>query len=195
DADNALFESNEANNVVTLPISFKILQPDLVPLSLQAPAHFTGPPTPVMTVSWSVTNAGVGSAIGGWGDALFLSTDNVLDGMDSPLTTSYQPGPLRPGDTYQVTNSVTLPIVTEGSYFLILQTDPWNTVFESNPSNNILSNPINITIQPPDLAALLLLAPSAVTSPPNPSITLVWGVTNQGIGPAIQHGTWRDAIW
>ncbi|HZR20448.1 MAG TPA: CARDB domain-containing protein [Verrucomicrobiae bacterium] len=195
DADNALFESNEANNVVTLPISFKILQPDLVPLSLQAPAHFTGPPTPVMTVSWSVTNAGVGSAIGGWGDALFLSTDNVLDGMDSPLTTSYQPGPLRPGDTYQVTNSVTLPIVTEGSYFLILQTDPWNTVFESNPSNNILSKPINITIQPPDLAALLLLAPSAVTSPPNPSITLVWGVTNQGIGPAIQHGTWRDAIW
>jgi subtilase family serine protease len=195
DADNTLFESNETNNVVTLPVSFKILQPDLVPLSLQSPAIFTGPPTPVMTISWSVTNAGLGSAIGGWGDALFLSTDSVLDGMDSPLTTTYQPGPLRPGDTYQVTNSVMLPIVTGGSYFLILQIDPWNTVFESNPSNNILSKAINISIQPPDLAPLLLLAPIAVTSPPNPSVTLVWGVTNQGTGPAIQHGTWRDAIW
>jgi subtilase family serine protease len=195
DAYNSLFESNKSNNTVVVPITLDILQPDLQLLTVQAPNQITGPPYPTATVAWSVANRGLGSALGSWSDLVYFSTNNTLDGSDPWLLTSYQQGPLPPGGSYWVTNSISLPVVTSGSYFLIFQTDPGNNVYESDTSNNIVVKPVNVTINPPDLAPVAFPAPTVVTSPPNPTIAFAWAITNQGSGDALSRGQWTDAIF
>ena len=77
---------------------------------------------------------------------------------------------------------------------MIFETDSWNDLVESNLNNNAVSQPITVHINPPDLAAIALQAPVSVTSAPYPTLKLVWGVTNQGIGATSQPADWYDLI-
>src|SRR5262249_45514378 len=140
-----VFESNEANNVFTVPIT--ILVPDRVPSSLTAPATvLTQAP---VTVSWTVENQGTGTAAPGRNDDLWLSTDTVLGAGDIFLTEQAQPGGLAVGASDTATRTFTVPNVAPGNYFLLLTVDypPPGPVFESNEGNNNFAQPI--TIQAP----------------------------------------------
>ena len=194
DVFGSLLESNESNNSVAVPITFDILQPDLAIQSVQSPNQITGPPYPTATVAWCVTNQGVAAAIGGWVDTVTFSTDSVLDPQDSDVGYNSQQGPLVASASYWITNSISLPVVESGSYFLFFRTDPFNSVFESDTNNNTVMKPISVTIHSPDLAVMAFMAPTIVTSPPNPNITFTWAVTNQGTGDAIGRPWWNDTL-
>jgi subtilase family serine protease len=195
DPANTLYESNTNNNMVAVPITLTITPSDLVPYVPQAPSVVNGPPYPAVTLAWGSTNQGIGAALGYWYDAAYLSTNNVLDYSASYLGYASPGGLLAPGAAYAQTNQVRLPIVQSGNYFLLFQSDYNGNVFESDESNNLLVLPLTFNSQPPDLAPIALQAAPTVTAPPNPTITVTWGVTNQGTGEARGNSYWYDQLF
>ena len=194
DSYSYVAESDENNNLLAVPFTFESTPADLIPVQLLAPTDITGPPNPPVTVAWQVANQGIGSALNTWRDALFLSTNAVVDYTASRLGEWQETGPIEVGNSYWLTNTLRIPVTESGVYYLIIKTDEGDWLKESNPYNNELAVPVSFTIQPPDLAPVALLAPPAVTAPPYPSVTLEWCVTNQGIGAAIGFPSWSDQV-
>src|SRR5262249_50598814 len=106
---------------------------------------------------------------------------------------AYEQGPILPAGAYWRTNTATLPVMESGNYYLIFSANAEAALAESNYSNNFALQPLAITIEPPDLAPLTTLVPSSLTGPPFPSLSLVWGTTNQGTGLAV--GSWYDTVY
>lgn len=194
DANRDLVESDYSNNVAALPITFNILPPDLCPVAFLAPSNVTSAPNPTITLVWGVTNQGAGPAIGAdyWYDQVYLSQSPTWDFSGTCLDYAGEQGPIPAGGTYWRTNSFRLSVVKSGTYYLLFKTDYNDALYESNSSNNLTVVPIRFDIQPPDLAPITSLIPNMVTGAPNPRVTLVWGVTNQGTGPAIASSPWLN---
>jgi subtilase family serine protease len=190
-----VYESDETNNLVVLPVTYEILNPDLAPIAFQTPSTVTSPPNPTVSFVFGVTNQGPSAASGGWPDQLWLSTNAAPDGTETFLTSLGHQDPLGPAQSYWVTNSIRVPVTSSGSYFLIFKTDPFNEAYESNTNNNFVVVPIAFTIQPPDLAPVALQVPGNITGPPYPSVTFTWAVTNQGIGAAVGYNYWSDSLY
>src|SRR5207302_4582103 len=127
-----------------------------------------------------------------WLDALFLSTDNS-PGSGVFVSYGYETGPVASGGSYWRTNSVRLPAVQSGTYYLIFKIDSGSSLYESNTNNNSISVPINLTITPSDLVPVAFQAPTLIDGPPFPTVTLVWGATNQGTGAALD--SWFDDVY
>jgi subtilase family serine protease len=195
DAYDRVYESDETNNLVVVPVTYEILHPDLAPIAFQTPSHVTSPPNPSVSFAFAVTNQGPGSASGRWTDQLWLSTNALPDGTETFLTSLEHYDPLGPAQSYWVTNSIRVPVTGSGSYFLIFKTDAYNEVYESNTNNNFVVVPVAFTIQPPDLAPVTLQVPGNITGPPYPSVTFTWAVTNQGIGAAVGYDYWSDSLY
>src|SRR5262245_31500758 len=84
--------------------------PDLAPIAFQAPSLFTGPSYTNVTFVWAVTNQG-SLFCNWWSDAVYLSTDSLLDANDRLLGYGYQsPVPFASGQSYWVTNSFQMPL-------------------------------------------------------------------------------------
>src|SRR5437016_5844391 len=106
--------------------------PDLTPVSLQIPPDITNVPNPLVQVVWAVTNQGVGEASGSWADGVYISTNQSLDNTALFVTSIwFGASPLEPGDIYWTTNTLSLPVVSNGNYFVILNVDAFNFVPES----------------------------------------------------------------
>jgi subtilase family serine protease len=203
DSLNQQAESDEANNVSpALAGTFTLQPPDLVPEALEVAEGTTimsNAPNPVVTVSWAVTNQGTGPARSSpsWFDVIWLSTNGVFDSQSISVGAYHYPQILAAGASYLQTNRVTLPLAGSGNFWLFVQANNNNFVFESNYANNV-SAPLagTFTLQPPDLVpvSLSLIGGVAVTATvPSPTVSLTWTVTNQGTGPAT--GTWLDQVW
>jgi subtilase family serine protease len=199
DAYGSLIETTDQNNLLTVPVTFIVQPPDLVPLVSRVPQTFSGPPNQLVTLVWGVTNQGSGNAKGywsGWPDGVFFSTNAVLDERDTDISPGWQSGPVAPGASSWQTNIVRLPVSQSGSYYLIFKADRNDYVYEENKSNNIVVVPITVTVLPPDLVPIAPKVPALVTGPPNPSLDLIWGVTNQGVGPAeAGYSSWSDDVY
>jgi hypothetical protein len=186
-------ESNETNNTLAVPIT--ITKPDLVPTVLTPPA--SGVAGQSISVSYTVANQGDGSAVSPNGyryDSIYLSTDAVWDGGDIDLGDLYQSGALAPlGATYSNTVSVPIPGGTApGSYYLIVVTDSYGWIPESNESNNTLA--VAITVTAPDLVPTVLTPPASGVA--GQSISVSYTVANQGDGSAVSpNGYWYDSIY
>ena len=197
DAYNQLADSDYTNNTLSLPLDLVLQTPDLMPLSFAVPGVVTGPPNPKMLLSWGVTNEGPGTAIAlpFWTDRVFFSTNAFVSPTDQPLLSSYEIGPMGPGVSYWRTNLTRIPVRESGLYYFIFQTDCDNKASESNLSNNELVMPVTFNVTPPDLMPIQLQAPSVVTGPPNPSVSISYVVTNQGLGEAIGSDYWFDQLY
>lgn len=89
DSNAALGETNENNNIYSIPIT--ITNPDLTVTSVMAS------PNPVavgndLTVTWTVKNLANVPAYGGWYDAAWLSTDGQIDSSSIALGYLYENG-------------------------------------------------------------------------------------------------------
>jgi len=166
DPGNGVIESDETNNV--LPSAITVTRPDLVP------TVFTAPPSAAagasIPVSWTVENQGNGPANGSWGDQIYFSTDNVLDGGDQFLGNDTIGGPLAAGASYNAGGSVSVPNVGAGNYFLIMVTDAGGGVVESNENNNALAIPFSVVV-PTSTATLTATATLTVSATPTPTAT------------------------
>ena len=130
--DNQVYEWVETNN--TLVVALALVAPDLVATNLT----WTGQPVAgqALTVVWTVANLGSAAAQSTWYDAVYFSTNAVLDGPDTQLRLQSHSLALAVGNSYQVTNTVTIPANAPSGYYLILKADDQNAVFEANETNN-----------------------------------------------------------
>jgi hypothetical protein len=90
---------------------------------------------------------------------------------------------LAPGAVYWRTNTASVPVTLSGRYYLVLNTG--FLLSDSDNSNNTAIVPVNFNIAPSDLKPIAFYAPNALTGAPNPSVTVIIGVTNQGVSTAL----------
>ncbi|HVV72947.1 MAG TPA: CARDB domain-containing protein, partial [Verrucomicrobiae bacterium] len=197
DGGDSVRELSETNNTIAIPVTVRVDQPDLVPFALSSHGLSPTPPYSTVTVVYAVTNAGVGLALGqnGWVDQLWISQTNVLNGSETYLGSFYQQTTLLEGDVYWRTNEVELPVYRSGSYYLLLRTDGYQYLQESNETNNVLAAPLVLDIQPSDVAIIGVQASESVSESLYPFVTVSWGITNQGPGAALPGSGWRQALY
>jgi hypothetical protein len=171
---------------------------DLVPIEFLAPSTVTSTrPNPQIEVVWGVTNQGVASASGDWWDRVWFSTNGMLDANSVNIGNFWMGGGVTvpPGGTYWRTNSVTLPMSGSGNFWLFVQVDGFQSIYEASVANKVAGPQAGtFTLTPPDLMPVSVVAPATVTATwPNLTIPIAWCVTNQGTGSA--SGGWYDRIW
>ena len=196
DSSDQVFELNKANNTAfdPSPISLASVLPDLVATIVQSPASVV--PGSAIPISWTVDNLGGGdSAASVWYDSVLLST-SPSGGIPSGLGTVYHFGLLGPGQSYTVTNQyIGVPYgLPFGTYYLTVQADSGNAVYEGAAGAAKISSPVAITVSAPpaDLAAGDLSAPGQVNAGSVAYFT--WTATN--LGPAATAASfWQDSVY
>ncbi len=195
----SVVEALEDNNFAYVAIDIALTPPpDLQVTGLTVPpAVFSGQPVPV---SWTVTNEGEGTVErASWKDHLYLSEDEVLDDDDlflrfvtPPFNQALQ---LLPGEGYDTTATVTFPIDTDGTYHVLVVTDPDDVVFEYTfDDNNVrASDPITVTLAPPPDLTVSAVEPQGEARSGQP-LRVRWTVDNAG-GGDVRARSWYDEIW
>ncbi len=168
--------------------------PELVISNITAPANaFSGQS---LSVTWTVQNVGTNSTgMGQWSDAVYLSSDNVLDyGVDTYLGGVPNFSALPPGQGYSNTSAFLLPNGISGIYYLFVVTDAFHYLAEAdNQNNSAVSTPVTVTLTPPpDLQVAGTITPGNAFS--GTSITLNWTVKNAGSGETRSTG-WSDQVF
>lgn len=190
---NQVYESNfENNNLLRKTVPIYIANADLKPTLFQAPATTQSGQT--INVSWTAANIARGSILNNsWNDAVYLSSDTTLSSGDILLNTSTPGSLLLAGNQYTKQMNVTIPNAIQGNYYLILKTDRFNTIYESNENNNNKYNAININLAPwPDLQVLSINGPASDTA--GTPVLFNAQVKNTGLG-SIAALSWVDAIY
>jgi subtilase family serine protease len=174
DADGALVEEQEANNILARPI--QIVRPDLVVSPLSAPAT-TGAGLPI-TVSDTTRNQGAGAA-GSSSTTFHLSTDSKLDAGDALLGSRAVPA-LAPNQSSSGATILTIPAGTApGTHWLIARADATGAVAETSETNNTTVRSLQVG---PDLTVTSLTAPPAAEA--GATIALGDTTANGGAGSA-----------
>ena len=189
DADDIQKETNENNNVRAVPIEIKV--PNLEVETAVVPELASLNET--ITVSWTVANTGEGDAFpynkGSWGDYVYLSDDTSFDNQDINLTARDSYSALAAGDSYTVSQSITLPDTRIGNQYLLFVTDRFNGQGESDETDNVYAVPLEI--QAANLEVTAATAPiSAVW---DQTVSVSWTVSNTGVGDAI--GSWDNRVY
>lgn len=140
DGANNVAEGNDLNNVIG-PVAITIGNGDLTPTVLTPPASATAGST--AQIAYSIKNQGTSSAVGPWTDTLYLSDDAAFGG--DIVIGSFGESIAGTGGTYNRNQTVLIPNVAPGTYYVFVETDTGNQTYESNESNN-RKGPVAITI-------------------------------------------------
>ncbi len=156
DADEAVVETNEANNTTYRSLT---IGPDLAVSSLSVPG--TSGLGQVVTVSATVKNGTTASATGAFVTRLYWSSDNAIDAADRELANCSVAGL---GADQSATCQTTLAISEDlapvaGTYYVIASADADNTVVsELSEINNLKVAAVKIG---PDLSVSSFTCPSS----------------------------------
>jgi YD repeat-containing protein len=176
DSLNSVYEANESNNQRAIPIT--VTTPDLVPTALTGPSSAST--QQAISVSWTVANQGTGPSGPARFDSLYISPNQVCCSGATWITDLGNTTTIAAGASDSRTQTVTVPNVPAGSYYLILKVDSLNSVYEANESNNQLATAITVTT--PDLVPTALTGPASAST--QQAISVSWTVANQGTGPS-----------
>jgi len=152
DIDDKVYEeSREANNPSAFrPIRIDLPRPDLLVTSLNAPASALNGSD--VQLSWRVENLGtLATGVANWNDRIVLSRDAVRDAGDVVLKTVAHSGALDEGAGYDAQATVTIPTgysMSEGEYFLFVDTEAGKVISEMVESNNATSSAIQLAFPP-----------------------------------------------
>lgn len=183
DENELLKDIDLANNQLSVPI--RVLAPDLVPYDLTAPPVWETQQT--VTIAWDVENRGDGEALP-WRDDLWLSTEPNLEGAVAHLDYLEGSTSLAIGATIESSIEVTVPPVSQGFYYLILECDRYNRIHEYSEHDQLLIG--EVIVIGPDLVATGFNAPAVVV--PGTRIDIDWSVVNQGEAAG---GLSEDAVY
>ncbi|MEP7322321.1 MAG: CARDB domain-containing protein, partial [Saprospiraceae bacterium] len=186
DVLNAISESSESNNCksVSLIFSPSVVNPPVVPTSpdLQLTVTSSVPsiisPGLAININGSVKNIG-DAAVASSGLSIVLSDDIFFSSNDINLFNTTLPA-LSVNATGNFTSSVNIPAsLSSSSYFVIVCSDPSNSISEKNEGNNCTTIAVSVEAAKPDLTINNL---SLSTNPiPNGSEFSVF-YTRQNIG-------------
>jgi hypothetical protein len=145
-----------------------------------------------LPVSWTVRNQGRQPAEGSWTDAVYLSTDAVLDGGDTPLGTVAHAGPLNSATQYTGQLNAVITGIAPGQYYAIVRTDILNDVNEySIEANNVRVSAQTVYVGYPDLTVTHLAVPALIQK--GDLLSIDWTVFNRDLAPA--GGDWNDKVY
>jgi RHS repeat-associated protein len=187
--------SREQDTAASSPATEVLLTP---PPDLAA-EQITAPGTIYSAHSFFVTNvvANVGASAtpnSSWYDNYYLSPTTNFNFNTAIYLNSYEHySALQAGQSYTNIVSFTVPNGLSGTFYLFVDVDAGNQVFELNKANNIGFDPTPIlALAPlPDLVVTSLNAPATVS--PGSGISVSWTVQNQGaIDTAASQ--WNDAV-
>jgi len=188
-------ETDETNNIIVseaVGISMPPL-PDLVVSEIVLPMEaLSGQEIPI---SWTLTNQGDGAASGTWRDYVYFSTDDVA-GNDQYLGYFTFTDWVGAGESITRTQTITLDDTIEGDYWLVLETDRNNNIYERGQDGNntrVSDSPIEITLQPfPNLQVTETTPPAVSFS--SQQTMIEWSVTNTG-DAGTSAPNWYDRIY
>ena len=145
-----------------------------------------------LSFSYQVDNDGATATPNtSWSDAVYLSSDPTLDNA-TLVSSSTHYGALAVGQSYTVSGSVALNSDLTGSYYLIVQTDSADQVFQLDRSNDVaVSAAVAVANQPPDLVVSSVTAPAGGQA--GDQVEVGWQVTNAGTGNTAA-ASWADTI-
>ncbi|MEO1803569.1 MAG: CARDB domain-containing protein [Bacteroidota bacterium] len=196
DWNDQVFEfASENNNDNTSDSVTVFLTPptDLAVSSITSPATASNGES--VTIQWTGFNQG-GSAPNStfWRDRVYLST-----AADSNLTGAINLGRVNvsknlvPGQTYFAQKTITIPDNVNGDYYVYIDTDEGNSVYEYTlDGNNLRRSNDPIQINSPDLKIDTVSGPLSALS--GQVITVNWTTENTGLGDVINK-TWTDALF
>jgi subtilase family serine protease len=197
DAEDAVYEHTDEDNNTAQSVEMTVLSYPPVDLSVpEFEVSFSASSGQPVDVSYTVENSGEGTTLSSrWYDAFYLSSDMTLDTDEDILIDDIRhDGSLGYQETYSPTVSMYLPNGISGLYFLLMKTDSYNGISESNETNNTSFAPVFITLTPPpDLQITAYDIPSQGTA--GQPLTVSWTVENKGTGPARYLKGWNDGIF
>ena len=187
----------EGNNWAMRPNPVRVINPPSADLRVNDIAvtgeAWSGKTLPV---SWLVQNYGPNATTGSvWNDYIYLSQDSVFNTIGATLLSSVShSGLLQLNESYSNNRTVTLPQGISGSYYLHLQTDATNVIYEAqNEGNNTRCVAVLVELTPPpDLQVAELISSPAVMA--GGKITAQWSVRNSGPGMTGQT-SWVDRFY
>jgi subtilase family serine protease len=169
-------ETNETNNVSSLPITVTAASVDLI---VQSPSMASSVnPGSYLYVSYYIYNQGTTSSTSNY-TGFYLSSNSTWDAGDVYLSSTYayatSGGYSDYGSTYLTIPSGT----TVGNYYILFYADYLNTVSETNETNNVYAVPVSVAVPSVDLIIQTPSLPaSSVTA--GSSINATCYVYNQG---------------
>ncbi|MFK8100998.1 MAG: CARDB domain-containing protein [Saprospiraceae bacterium] len=179
DAENALYETSELNirrsmNPVTIT-SYDFENVDLALQNVEPPCKVL--PGVSATVYFETENEGSAATVAGnWYDGIVLSSNNVWEPEIDTLIIAQWPhfNDLVSNQSYANLKTFTLPENVNGSYYVLLVTDLFTVVNETDISNNaIILPPESCNGGPID---------NPVTFPPKPDLSIeITNASNTGI--------------
>jgi CARDB/Calx-beta domain/Bacterial pre-peptidase C-terminal domain/RTX calcium-binding nonapeptide repeat (4 copies) len=202
DYNDRVYELHRDNDNVGVSNSSQIEltpPPDVQPLNVNAPTQaFSGQE---MALSWTVINNGPGSIRAGqrWRDAIYMSSDNVLDAndrlLDNYIYTPTVDDGWTLGESYQATKNITLPIGVSGDFYFFVKTDSDRQLQElAFNANNIGfdATPTTVRLTPPPDLEMAVTAPATGTA--GRSIQINYQVTNNG-ATITPNTSWSNAFY
>jgi hypothetical protein len=196
DALNQLYEyQGESNNQVSVPVHINDSPADLKVMNIHAPdVAYAGT---AIHVSWDVINAGLQDTREAfWYDRIYLSRDSILSPeYDIELGDIIHKQPLMAGETYSCAHYFVIRQDLSGPYYILVQTDAQNQVYENNnENNNILQGQADILLIGVyvDLTAFDLEFNNHSWA--GQSMDISWTVKNIGFD-ATHVSSWEDIIY
>ena len=168
------------NGVISPPKVVSTIEPDVVisfPQSVIV-SPSTGVIDEAIDVSgFTITNQGQGTTSGSVRIGMYLSTDSVITPADTLAETFTTAGPLLPGGQQFFpfegdTNSVDIPKVAPGTYFVGYLADDLGQVFETNEANNYVSAAAAQLTVVADLVITTTSLPGGTVGTPYPNTQL-----------------------
>ncbi|HRZ48373.1 MAG TPA: CARDB domain-containing protein [Bacteroidales bacterium] len=190
-------ETNNHDNFFYVQLNFPVPPlADLYTTSIITPgAAFSGQN---VQISYTTVNNGSNTTPQStpWWDKIWLSPDTVFNLATAvELASVNKTIQLAKDSSYTDTVLVKIPDNIFGTYYIFVQNDVTNTIFENigESNNHRLSNPINVILTPPaDLTVLFFNVPDTVSS--REQVSLTWTVINQGGASTSQSGH-RDRLY
>lgn len=193
DVDNNVFEHNqEANNIARSDTTLLIQSPDLFISYIENPTEeSTNQP---VNIGFSIRNNGPGDLLlSNFTNKVYLSKyeafdpDSVVEiGALNSVTS------ILSGDSLMVNRSFSIPVNLNGTYYLFIEVDAANSVYEAqNENNNISRSLTTINITRADLEVSNILFNPQTQS--GSLFAIAWQVTNNGPG-TILNSRWTDML-
>lgn len=148
DALDNVYEHTDEDNNLTSSLGqvyvHKPLPSDLLPVADSIVLQKAG------YITYTLENKGPNPAKGSWTDVLYLSDDKVWDPTDPYLGDVEHPDTtlLLPGDAFSAYWSGAMPFVKPGWYYVLVRSDAFNLMPETDITNNLVASVDSFYLDP-----------------------------------------------
>ncbi len=146
-------------------------------------------------LSWSITNQGTSATISSWKDKVYICDNATFEAdLDRVFGEFEHRESLTVGETKEISINTNLREDIIGNKYVLIVSDADDNLIEAiGENNNVIANPIDITLAPyADLAVSNVTAPNLTIDDPA-KVKVSWRVTNQGTGTGYSD-TWVDRV-